>query len=91
MPFLKRTETLSKYRHRLKTIAGYNLSVHRLCSVGAATNRISCIIDDRLARPEADTMSDIAVVDSHHVGAYNLKLLSSYEKLMFASKSVRYT
>jgi hypothetical protein len=89
--FLEDTETLSKHRHRLKTIADRNLDVHRICSVGAATNRISCMIDGRLVHPQADTGSDIALVDSQYVEAHGLKLLPGCEKLMFANGSVGYT
>jgi hypothetical protein len=91
MTFLKETETLSRYRHRLETIADKTPGVHRICSVGAAMNRISCMIDGRLVRPQADTGSDIALVDSQYVKAHGLKLLPGCEKLMFADESVGYT
>ncbi|KAH3951199.1 hypothetical protein HBH53_063520 [Parastagonospora nodorum] len=49
------------------------------------------MIDGRLVHPEADTGSDIALVDSHYVRAHDIKLLPSCEKLMFADGSVGYT
>ncbi|KAH6851652.1 hypothetical protein B0T12DRAFT_394911 [Alternaria alternata] len=91
MTFLHGTETLSKHRYRLKTIADYNLCLHRICSIGAATNRISCMINGRLVNSQADTGSDIALVDSQYVKTHGLELLPGCEKLMFADGSVGYT
>lgn len=91
MTFLKATETLSKHRYRLKTIAGLNTGVHRICSIGGATSRISCMINGRLVYPQADTGSEIALVDSRYVEANGLKSLPGCEKLMFADGSVGYT
>jgi hypothetical protein len=61
--FLRSTETLTRFRHRLKRLATSSLkNLWRLCYMDVPRRLLSCSVDGRVASAAADTGSDIDLV-----------------------------
>jgi hypothetical protein len=61
--FLRATETLTKYRHRLERIVTSSMKKYwRLCYAGVPRRRLSCFVDFKSVQANADTGSDVDLV-----------------------------
>jgi predicted aspartyl protease len=91
MAFLNATETLSKHTSRLAPLpSGWKRSL-RLCSLGSATNQITCLLNGRQVMATADTGAEIALVSSDYAMRYGLLQNYSCEELELADGSREYT
>jgi hypothetical protein len=61
--FLRATETLTKFRHRLRRIVTSSMKKYwRLCYAGVPRRRLSCFVDSNSVQANADTGSDVDLV-----------------------------
>lgn len=92
MTFLQATETLTKFTSRLQDLpsASFKGSL-KLCAMGDATNRVTCMVNGRWANAHADTGSDIALVSGAFAAQHGLLQEYSCEELELADGSVEYT
>lgn len=91
MAFLDATETLKLYRSRLVTLpAGWKRTL-RLCAVGSATNQVTCIIEGRKVKANADTGSEMALISEEYAMQHGLLHEYSSEELELADGSLVYT
>ncbi|KAJ9608351.1 hypothetical protein H2200_007339 [Cladophialophora chaetospira] len=65
--FLRATETLTKFRSRLKKTSAYlPRKLWRICYMDAPLRQLSCAIDHRSVRANADTGSDVDLVSAEY-------------------------
>jgi len=75
--FIKVTQTLSKYKHRLqacKPITGILPSVNLIGSITLAKSRFFCLVDGRPTYVNADSASDLDLMSSAYVRAHRYRL-----------------
>ena len=90
MSFLDETETLSKYRHRLRpslSILRLNL---QLCSINNPRRRLRCFIKGHSTLANADTGSDINLISLDYARSnhHRISAVSHHWKIQFADGEV---
>ncbi|KAI4951223.1 hypothetical protein J4E91_003930 [Alternaria rosae] len=91
MAFLRATETITKYTSRMVDIPGTRKRSLRLCSMGNATNQVSCIIEGRRISAAADTGSEIALISGTYARKRGFVIREGCEELELADGSLEYT
>ncbi|KAH6629702.1 hypothetical protein C7974DRAFT_395038 [Boeremia exigua] len=92
MTFLDFTETLTRFRSRLRDLPSRcSQQYFRLCAVGSQTNSVSCVIDGRQAQAQADTGANISLISGHYAAKNGLLRRYRCEELQLADGSIEHT
>jgi hypothetical protein len=91
MTFLDATETLTRYTSRLATLPTDWKRSLRLCAVGSAPNRVTCLLDGYIVWATADTGAEIALVSGKYAMDHGLLKEYSCEEPELADGSKVYT
>jgi hypothetical protein len=89
--FLKTTETLTRFKHRLVDLPATVGRAFRICAVDSTENQVSCSLNGRTVIAHADTGAELALASEKFAEASTLPRYSACEKIMLADGSIDYT
>lgn len=86
--FLMATHTLSKYRHRLVSLAKSMRQLPCIRSLGQSTQRLMCSIDGEDAQAFPDSGSDVDVISHSYALQRNFTITPTNARIMLADGSI---
>ena len=77
--FLRLTETLTKYRHRLKRLVGSLKKMWRVCYMNRPRQMLNCSVDGHSVMASADTGSDVDLISLDYAKSRAWKIRNNPE------------